>query len=52
MITGVLYGEKIFFGSVYAPNIFDNSFYSKLLADVTSVCRPDVVLVEILTVVC
>lgn len=44
MITGVLYGEKIFFGSVYAPNIFDNSFYSKLLADVTSVCRPNVVL--------
>lgn len=44
MITGVLYGEKIFFGSVCAPNIFNNSFYSKLLADVTSVCRPDVVL--------
>lgn len=44
MITGILYGEKILFGSVYAPNSFDDSFYSKLLADISSVCPPYVVL--------
>uniref|UniRef100_A0A3P9HFR2 exodeoxyribonuclease III n=1 Tax=Oryzias latipes TaxID=8090 RepID=A0A3P9HFR2_ORYLA len=37
LVTGLLYGEKILLGSVYAPNTFDSSFYSKFLAEVSSV---------------
>lgn len=44
IITGVLYGEIILIGSVYAPNTSDSSFYSKLLADISSVCPPYVIL--------
>lgn len=36
--------KKSFKGSVSAPYTFDNSFYSKLLADISSVCQPYVVL--------
>lgn len=38
VITGILYGEKIQIGSVYAPNTYEATFYSKFLAEVSSVC--------------
>lgn len=43
-VTGCLYGERVLIGSVYAPNTFDSSFYSKLLADISSICPPYVIL--------
>lgn len=44
VITGCLYGERILIGSAYTPNTFDSSFYSKLLADISSICPPHVIL--------
>uniref|UniRef100_A0A3Q3NRE5 exodeoxyribonuclease III n=1 Tax=Labrus bergylta TaxID=56723 RepID=A0A3Q3NRE5_9LABR len=44
VITGFLYGEHVLMGSAYAPNTFDSSFYSKLLADISSICPPFVIL--------
>lgn len=43
VLTVVQYVEKVLLGSVYAPYIFDNSLYSKLLGDISSVCLPNVV---------
>lgn len=43
-VTGCLYGERVLIGSVYAPNTFDSPFYSKLLADISSICPPYVIL--------
>uniref|UniRef100_A0A3P9I7X4 exodeoxyribonuclease III n=1 Tax=Oryzias latipes TaxID=8090 RepID=A0A3P9I7X4_ORYLA len=37
LVTGLLYGEQILLGSVYAPNTFDSSFNSKFVAEVSSV---------------
>ena len=36
LISGVLYGERIMIGCIYAPNTYDRDFYSTLLADVSS----------------
>uniref|UniRef100_A0A3P9DD09 exodeoxyribonuclease III n=1 Tax=Maylandia zebra TaxID=106582 RepID=A0A3P9DD09_9CICH len=44
LITGLLYGELILLGSVYAPNTFDRSFYSNFLAKTSPVCRNHVII--------
>lgn len=44
VVTGWLYGERVLIGSAYAPSTFDSSFYSKLLADISLVCPPYVIL--------
>uniref|UniRef100_A0A3P9HHD5 exodeoxyribonuclease III n=1 Tax=Oryzias latipes TaxID=8090 RepID=A0A3P9HHD5_ORYLA len=44
LITGFLYGEQIMIGSVYAPNSYESSFYSKLLAEVSAVCPGHIIL--------
>lgn len=44
VITVFLYGEHVVIGSAYAPNTFDGSIYSKLLADLSSICPPFVIL--------
>ena len=36
LISGFLYGEHILLGCVYAPNVFEASFFSKLLSAITS----------------
>uniref|UniRef100_A0A8C6K9K2 exodeoxyribonuclease III n=1 Tax=Nothobranchius furzeri TaxID=105023 RepID=A0A8C6K9K2_NOTFU len=46
LITGLLYGEQILLGSVYAPNTFDRSFYSNFLAKTSSVCPNHVIIGE------
>ena len=43
-ITGILYGEKLLIGSVYAPNTYESTFYSQFLAKVSSICPPLVIL--------
>uniref|UniRef100_A0A3B3D4Y1 exodeoxyribonuclease III n=1 Tax=Oryzias melastigma TaxID=30732 RepID=A0A3B3D4Y1_ORYME len=44
LITGFMYGEQIMIGSVYAPNSYESSFYSKLLAEISAICPDSVVL--------
>uniref|UniRef100_A0A3Q3BYN0 exodeoxyribonuclease III n=1 Tax=Haplochromis burtoni TaxID=8153 RepID=A0A3Q3BYN0_HAPBU len=44
LITGLLYGELILLGSVYAPNTFDRSFYSNFLAKTSPVCPNHVII--------
>uniref|UniRef100_A0A3P9CZZ3 exodeoxyribonuclease III n=1 Tax=Maylandia zebra TaxID=106582 RepID=A0A3P9CZZ3_9CICH len=44
LITGLLYGELILLGSVYAPNTFDRSFYSNFLAKASPVCPNHVII--------
>uniref|UniRef100_A0A3P8S110 Endonuclease/exonuclease/phosphatase domain-containing protein n=1 Tax=Amphiprion percula TaxID=161767 RepID=A0A3P8S110_AMPPE len=44
IITGFLHGEQILIGSVCAPNSYESSFYSRLLAEISAVCPPHVVL--------
>ena len=36
IITGFLYGEHIMIGCVYAPNVYQEEFYSKLSADASA----------------
>ncbi len=36
LINGVLYGENITTGCIYAPNVYQGRFFSKLLSDVSS----------------
>lgn len=36
LTTGFLYGEHIRIGCVYAPNVYQGEFYSKLLADISA----------------
>ena len=40
IISGFLYGERILIGSVYGPNTFEPSFFSKLLAAASSQLTP------------
>lgn len=44
IISGFLYGERLILGCIYSPNTFEASFYSKLLADLSSDASPLVVL--------
>lgn len=44
IITGFLHGQQIMIGSVYAPNSYESSFYSRLLAEISAVCPPHAVL--------
>uniref|UniRef100_A0A3P9HAV9 exodeoxyribonuclease III n=1 Tax=Oryzias latipes TaxID=8090 RepID=A0A3P9HAV9_ORYLA len=46
-ITGILYGEQILLGNVYAPNVsnvYDSAFYSKFLAEVSPICPSHVLI--------
>ena len=36
IISGFLYGEGLILGCIYSPNTFEASFYSKLMADLSS----------------
>lgn len=40
IVTGFLYGERILIGSVYGPNTYELSFFSKLLAATSSHLTP------------
>uniref|UniRef100_A0A672FWV9 Reverse transcriptase domain-containing protein n=1 Tax=Salarias fasciatus TaxID=181472 RepID=A0A672FWV9_SALFA len=40
LITGYLYGEHIFIGCVYAPNVYQKEFYSDLLGKITNLSLP------------
>ena len=40
LISGSLNGEHFMLGCVYAPNVFNNAFYSKLLADLSPLVSP------------
>ncbi len=44
IISGFVYGERLTLGCIYSPNIFEASFYSKLLADLASNISPLVIL--------
>lgn len=37
IISGLLYGEKLILGCIYSPNTFEASFYSKLIAVLSSI---------------
>lgn len=37
VITGFLHGEHMMIGCVYAPNVYQEEFYSKLIADTSGV---------------
>uniref|UniRef100_A0A3B3INX1 exodeoxyribonuclease III n=1 Tax=Oryzias latipes TaxID=8090 RepID=A0A3B3INX1_ORYLA len=43
-IPGILYGEQILVGNVYAPNVYDSAFYSKFLAEVSPICPSHVLI--------
>ena len=44
IISGFLYGERLILGCIYSPNTFEASFYSKLMADLSSSTSPLIVL--------
>ena len=44
IISGFLFGERLILGCIYSPNTFEASFYSKLLADLSSNTSPLVIL--------
>uniref|UniRef100_A0A667YQW2 exodeoxyribonuclease III n=1 Tax=Myripristis murdjan TaxID=586833 RepID=A0A667YQW2_9TELE len=44
IISGFLYGEKLIQGCIYSPNTFEASFYSKLIAVLSSNTSPLIIL--------
>uniref|UniRef100_A0A3Q2ZLT7 exodeoxyribonuclease III n=1 Tax=Kryptolebias marmoratus TaxID=37003 RepID=A0A3Q2ZLT7_KRYMA len=43
LISGFLYGEHILIGCIYGPNIYEATFFPKLLSDIASVHTPYIV---------
>ncbi len=44
LIKGVLHGENIIWGNVYAPNIQDESFYASLLSQLADMDCPNIII--------
>lgn len=44
LVKGVLYGENILLGNIYAPNVQDDAFYASLLTQLADMDCPNIII--------